>query len=109
MAEYVCTCQTCQRTKAEHGRPRGLLHPLPLPSRRGRMIGVDWIAGLPTEGWFDMIQNHVDLLLGKVHAVSTRSTATAAEVAEIIRDMCLRSGNGFPDVLVVDHDPKFTS
>jgi hypothetical protein len=74
------------------------------------MIGVDWIAGLPTtEGGFDMIQNHVDLLSGKVHAVPTRATATAADAAEIIRDMCLRSGDGFPDVLVVDHDPKFTS
>ena len=110
VAEYVRTCQTCQRMKAEHGGPRGLLHPLPLPSRRGGMIGVDWIAGLPTtEGGFDMIQNHVDLLSGKVHAVPTRATATAADAAEIIRDMCLRSGDGFPDVLVVDHDPKFTS
>ena len=36
-------------------------------------------------------------------------TATAADAADIIRDMCLRSGDGFPDVLVVDHDPKFTS
>jgi hypothetical protein len=91
VAEYVRTCQTCQRTKAEHGGPRGLLHPLPLPSRRGGMIGVDWIAGLPTtEGGFGMIRNHVDLLSGKVHAVPTRATATAAEAAEIIRDMCLR-------------------
>jgi hypothetical protein len=77
------------------------------------MIGVDWIAGLPTtEGGFDLIQNHVDLLSGKAHAVPTRSTAAAAEAAEIIRDMCLRSGDGFPDVLVVlvvDHDPKCTS
>ena len=56
-----------------------------------------------------MIQNHVDLLSGKVHAVPTRATATATEAAELIRDMCLRSGDGFPDVLVVDHDPKFTS
>ncbi len=56
VAEYVRTCQTCQRTKAEHGRPRSLLHPLPLPSRLGWMIGVDWIAGLPTtEGGFKMI------------------------------------------------------
>ena len=110
VAEYVRSCQTCQRTKAEHGGPRGLLHPLPLPSRRGGMIGVDWIAGLPTtEAGFDMIQNHVDLLSGKVHAVPTRSTATAADAAAIIRDMCLRSGDGFPDVLVVDHDSKFTS
>ena len=110
VAEYVRSCQTCQRTKAEHCGPRGLLHPLPLPSRRGGMIGVDWIAGLPmTEAGFDMIQNHVDLLSGKVHAVPTRSTATAAEAAAIIRDLCLRSGDGFPDVLVVDHDSKFTS
>ncbi len=63
VAEYVRTCKTCQRVKADHGGPRGLLHPLPLPSRQGGMIGVDWITGLPTtEGGFDMIQNHVDLL-----------------------------------------------
>jgi hypothetical protein len=41
VAEYVCTCQTCQRTKTEHGGPRGLLHPLQLPSLRCGMIGVD--------------------------------------------------------------------
>ena len=44
-----------------------------------------------------------------MHAVHTRATATAADAAEIIRGMCLLSGDGFPDVLVVDHDPKFTS
>jgi len=32
---YVRTCEVCQRTKAEHVGPRGLLHPLPLPTRRG--------------------------------------------------------------------------
>ena len=96
VAEYVRSCQTCQRTKAEHGGPRGLLHPLPLPSRRGWMIGVDWIAGLlTTAAGFDMIQNHVDLLSGKVHAVPTRATATAVDAAGIIRDMCLRSSSGF--------------
>ncbi len=55
-----------------------------------------------------MIQNPVGLLSRKVHAVPTRATATAADAAEIIRDMC-SSGNGFPDVHVVDHDQKFTS
>jgi hypothetical protein len=108
VAEYVHTCQTCQQTKAEHCCPRGLLHPL--PSRRGGMIGVDWITGLPTTAaGFDMIQNHVNLLSGKVHAVPTRSTATAADAAAIMRYLCLRSGDGFPDVLVVDHDSKFRS
>ncbi len=71
---------------------------------------MDWIAWLPTtEGRFDMIQNHVYLLSGKAYAVSTRATATAADAAEIICNMCLHSGDGFPDVLVVDHNPKFTS
>ena len=56
-----------------------------------------------------MIQNHLDLLSGKVHAVPTGATATAADAAEIIRNTCLRSGDGFPDVLVVDHGAKFRS
>ena len=82
VAEYVCSCQTCQSTKpeAEHCGPCGLIHSLPLPSRRCGMIGVDWIAGLPTAATgFDMIQYHVDLLSGKVHAVPTHSTAAAAD------------------------------
>ena len=69
------------------------------------MIGVDFIAGLQTTtAEFDMIQNHVDLLPGKVHAVPTRSTATVKDVAAtaIICDMCLWSGAGVPHVLVVD-------
>ena len=78
---------------------------------------MDRIAQLPTTAaaarGFDMIQNHVDpgLLSGEVYAVPTRATASAADTAEITRDsdMCLRSGTGFPDAVVVDHDPTFTS
>ena len=33
----------------------------------------------------------------------------AADAARIVFEMALRSGNGIPDVLVVDYDPKFTS
>ena len=74
------------------------------------MIGMDWIAGLPTTAaGFDMIQIHVDQLSGKVHAVPTRSAATATDAAAIVRDMSLRSGAGFSDVLVVGHDANFTS
>ncbi len=73
------------------------------------MLRVDWIAGLQTG--FDMIQNHVDLLSGKVYDVPSRAMATVADVAEIICILCLCSGSGFPDVLVVDYSPNrdFTS
>ena len=99
-----------KKDSESRGGPRGLLHPLPLQSRSGGMIGVDWIAGLPTRAaGFDMIQNRVDLLSDRVHAVPARATATAADAATISRDMCLRSGAGFPDVPVVDHDARSTS
>ena len=39
----------------------------------------------------------------------TRATNTAADAARIVLELGLRSGDGIPDVLVVDHDPKFTS
>ena len=36
VAEYVRSCQTCQRTKAKHSGPRGLIHPVtPCRCRRG--------------------------------------------------------------------------
>jgi hypothetical protein len=62
-----------------------------------------------TASGFDQVQVHVDHLSGKVHAVPTRTPDTAADAARIILEMALRSGDGVPDVLVVDHDPKFTS
>jgi hypothetical protein len=34
------------------------------------------------------------------------ATDTAADAAQIILRMALRSCDGVPDVLVVDHDPK---
>ncbi len=72
-------------------------------------MGLTGSPGCRRRRGFDIIQNHVDLLSGKVHAVPTRASATAADPAEIIGDKCLRSGDGFPNVLVVEHDPKFTS
>ena len=36
-------------------------------------------------------------------------TDTAADAARIVLEMALRFEDGIPNVLVVDHDPKFTS
>ena len=80
---------------------------VPLPSRWGVVISVDWLLGLPmTASGFDRVQVHVDTLSGKVSAVPTRATDAAAGAARIVREMALRSraGDGVPDVLVVDHD-----
>ena len=41
VTEYVSKCLTCQRIKAEHQVPIGLLNPLPIPNGSG--ITLPWI------------------------------------------------------------------
>jgi hypothetical protein len=47
IAQYVAWCDTCQRTKAEHQKPAGLLQPLPVPEWKWEEIGMDFVTGLP--------------------------------------------------------------
>ena len=105
---FIRTCPTCQRVKAEHGPPAGLLYPLPVPARRGGAISLDFIE-LPTaRSGHDFLQVHIDLLTGRVWLVPTFKTATASDAAvnfisSVFRDV------GLPDVIVSDRDTRFTS
>jgi hypothetical protein len=47
IAQYVAWCDTCQRTKAEHQKPAGLLQPLPVPEWKWEEICMDFVTGLP--------------------------------------------------------------
>ena len=47
IAQFVTHCDTCQRIKAEHQKPAGLLQPLPIPVWKWDEIGMDFIVGLP--------------------------------------------------------------
>jgi hypothetical protein len=49
IAEYVARCDSCQRIKAEHKRPAGLLQPLQIPKWKWDEIGMDFIVGLVAE------------------------------------------------------------
>ena len=48
VAECVAKCLTCQRVKAEHQRPSGLLQPLEIPEWKWEHITMDFVVGLPT-------------------------------------------------------------
>jgi hypothetical protein len=47
IAEYVVICDSCQRIKAEHQRPAGLLQPLQISQWKRDEIGMDFIVSLP--------------------------------------------------------------
>ena len=98
---FIRTCPTCQRVKAEHGRPAGLLYPLPVPTRRGGTIGLDFMEMPTAASGHDFLQVHIDFLTGRVWLVPTFKTATASTAADnfvrsVFRDV------GLPDVLVSD-------
>jgi hypothetical protein len=108
ITEYVRTCATCQRVKADHLPPAGLLFPLPVPSRRGGCISLDFLELPMARSGHDFVQVHIDLLTGRVWMVPTSKTATAETAARnfvgsVFRDV------GLPDVLVSDRDTRFTS
>ncbi|WVZ89104.1 LOW QUALITY PROTEIN: hypothetical protein U9M48_035557 [Paspalum notatum var. saurae] len=67
VAEYVAICDTCQRVKAEHQRPTGLLQPLKVPEWKWEEITMDFIVGLPrTQKGYNSIWVVVDRLT-KLH------------------------------------------
>jgi hypothetical protein len=46
IVEYVAICDSCQRIKAEHQRPAGLLQPLQISQWKWNEIGMDFIVGV---------------------------------------------------------------
>jgi hypothetical protein len=43
---YVAACEICQRVKAEHKRPVGLLKPLEIPEWKWEHVTMDFCGGL---------------------------------------------------------------
>jgi hypothetical protein len=56
VAKYIALCDVCNRVKAEHQKPVGLLQPLPIPEWKWDNVGMDFITGLPrTKSGYDSI------------------------------------------------------
>ena len=61
VAEYVDLCDTCQRVKAKHQRPTGLLQPMKIPEWKWEEVGMDFIVGLLcTQRGYDSVWVIVD-------------------------------------------------
>ena len=106
---YVSTCTKCQRNKASHEHPQGLLQPLAVPERRWQQVTMDFITQLPmTKSGHDAIVVFVDKLSKMVHIVPTTTTVDAPQVAKLFMREVVRL-HGVPESIVSDRDPRFTS
>nr|AAX96295.1 retrotransposon protein, putative, Ty3-gypsy sub-class [Oryza sativa Japonica Group]ABA91783.1 retrotransposon protein, putative, Ty3-gypsy subclass [Oryza sativa Japonica Group] len=109
IAEFVALCDVCQRVKAEHQRPAGLLQPLQIPEWKWEEIGMDFITGLPrTSSGHDSIWVVVDRLTKVAHFIPVHTTYTGKRLAELYlsRIICL---HGVPKKIVSDRGSQFTS
>jgi hypothetical protein len=75
VAAHVALCDVCQRVKAEHQRPAGLLQPLKMMEWKWEEIGMDFIMGLPhTWDGYDSIWVIVDRLTKVAHFIPVKTT-----------------------------------
>ncbi|WVZ84373.1 hypothetical protein U9M48_031411 [Paspalum notatum var. saurae] len=70
IAKYVSECDVCQRVKADHLRPAGMLQPLAVPAWKWEDIHMDFIVGLPrTSKGYDSIWVIIDRFTKSAHFI----------------------------------------
>jgi hypothetical protein len=105
----VARCDTCQRTKAEHQKPAGLLQPLPVPEWKWEEIGMDFVTGLPRkQKGNDSIWVIIDRLTKVAHFIPVKTTFGGATLARIYLKEIVRL-HGIPRKIVSDRGTQFTS
>jgi hypothetical protein len=82
--EYIAKLLECQRVKAEHRHPVGLLQPLPIPEWKWEVVKMDFITGLPkTNKKHDSIMVVVDKLTKASHFIPMKDTQKETNVDNI--------------------------
>ena len=109
VARFVAQCDVCQRVKAEHQKPAGLLQPLPIPVWKWDEIGMDFVNGLPkTLKGNDSIWVIVDRLTKVAHFIPVRTKYSGDKLAQLYVDNIVKL-HGVPSRIVSDRGTQFTS
>jgi len=106
VARYVSSCLTCQKAKAEHQRPEGMLQQLEIPEWKWDSIVMDFVTHLPqTMRSHDVIVNR---LTKSAHFLVVNLRMSLTKLAQLYISEIVRL-NGVPSSIVSDRDPRFTS
>jgi transposase InsO family protein len=109
VAEYVALCDPCQRVKAEHQCPTGLLQLLQVPEWKWEEIVMDFVVGLSrTQSGYDSIWVIVDQLTKVAHFIPVKTTYSRLQLAELYmsRIVCL---HGVPKKIISNRGTQFIS
>ena len=109
IAQFVNECDGCRRVKAEHQRPAGLLHPLPIPEWKFDHIEMDFVTGFPkSKKGNDAIFVVIDKLSKVAHFLPVKESISAAQLAELYTSRIV-SLHGVPMLVSSDRGSIFTS
>jgi hypothetical protein len=109
VSKYVVACEVCQRMKAEHKRPAGLLKPLEIPEWKWEHITMDFVVGLPRSlQGRDAIWVVVDRLTKSAHFIPMKTTNSASELVPLYMKEVIRL-HVVSKSIVFYRDSKFIS
>jgi hypothetical protein len=107
--KHVAICDSCEKIKAEHQKPAGLLQPLRIPQWKWDEIGMDFIVGLPrARAGYDSIWVVVDRLTKSAHFIPVKTSYNSVVLAELYMSWIVYL-HGVPKKIVSDRGTQFTS
>ncbi|WVZ84564.1 hypothetical protein U9M48_031589 [Paspalum notatum var. saurae] len=78
IAKYMSKCDICQRVKADHLKPAGMVQPLALLAWKWEDIYMDFIVGLPrTQKGYDSIWVIIDCFTKSAHFIPVKNRYNA--------------------------------
>jgi hypothetical protein len=107
--EYVRSCLECQKDKASHHKPYGLLSPLELPYAPWTSIAMDFITDLPLSEDCDQLWVIVDRFTKMAHFIPLKKDQKTAEHLVRIFACEIWRFHGIPTDIISDHNSRFTS
>jgi hypothetical protein len=103
---YIPACIDCQRNKSSTSKPRGPLHPLPVPDKRNERVAMDFIGPLLEDDGYNCIMTMTDTLGSDIRIIPTTTELNGKGAAELFFNHWFCE-NGLPDSLVCDRDKLF--
>ncbi|WVZ93410.1 hypothetical protein U9M48_039390 [Paspalum notatum var. saurae] len=84
IAKYVSEYDMCQRVKADHLKPAGMLQPLAVPAWKWEDVHMDFVVGLPrTQKGYDSIWVIIDRFTKSAHFIPVKTIYHAKTYAEL--------------------------
>jgi len=109
VARYVASCLTCQKAKAQHQRPGGMLQQLEIPEWKWDSIAMDFVTHLPrTARSHDAIWVIVDRLTKSAHFLAVNLRMSMTKLAQLYISEIVRL-HGVSSSIDFDRDPRFIS